>query len=418
MAEPPNGRRTVGEVERLAATLKPAQRRVLADLAGRESGELTRAEYERIGCVSRSQAAYDLAELVKIGLLERNGSGRATYYRLAHPGAGRKRKWTEERIRSELVEFCADRPEWPRALDFKREARMDLYLAASRHGGLDRWAAELGYRDAQRGDAEAGDAHPVDAQPVDAPPAPPERRASPKRRQPMPRAVALAFASILVFAWTLAILQRSGGDSPRGDAAIGAAGARPQPADRSPVLATDATELETRLAVVRVTATGGAARLAVRRGSAVGKLLFTGTARPGQALRFRGVRLWLRLDTPWNLRGRLNGRALDLPRERSIVLVTARGLLVVATLPPPPPPTKTDERDVQLVADSAGARSGVAAATASSPPPPPAPPPPPPQPPASPPPPAPPPAPPAPQPSRPSPDERPPPAPSPDPPRR
>ena len=57
------------EAESLIAALKPAQRRVLADLAARGVDELTRAEYERIGLVSRSQAAYDLAELVQMGLL-------------------------------------------------------------------------------------------------------------------------------------------------------------------------------------------------------------------------------------------------------------------------------------------------------------------------------------------------------------
>jgi hypothetical protein len=409
MTEPPDGTLTVDEVERLAATLKPAQRRVLADLAGRESGELTRAEYERIGCVSRSQAAYDLAELVKIGLLERSGSGRATYYRLAHPGAGRKRKWTEERIRAELAEFCADRPEWPRALDFKREGRADLYLAASRHGGIDHWAAELGYRDAPPAGAEAVDAGPVEARPVGAPPVVRKRPDYAKRIRLVRRAQVVALAIVVVLGATLVVFEASRDDSAGNRDEIAAAGARPQPADRSGVLAIERPKPRASVATVRLAATGGGSWLIVRRGSAAGKLLFVGTLRLGHPRRFRAERLWLRVCEPWNLLGRLNGRALDLPRKRSIVVVTARGLRVVRMLPPARHFHSEETNPPILVRTSS---SGASTRSAPQPPPPssPAPsaappPPPPPSPPA-----------PAPQASRPAPDVRPPPAPSPDPP--
>ena len=88
--------------------LKPAQQRVLGVLKSEGTSRLTRARYEELSGVSRSQAAYDLAELVENGMLERLGSGRATRYRIVHqttPGRSGRRRWTQERIRAALQEF-------------------------------------------------------------------------------------------------------------------------------------------------------------------------------------------------------------------------------------------------------------------------------------------------------------------------
>ena len=61
--------------------LKPAQRLGLAALNEGTTNELTREQYQQLTGVSRSQAAYDLAELVETGLIERVGGGRSTRYR-------------------------------------------------------------------------------------------------------------------------------------------------------------------------------------------------------------------------------------------------------------------------------------------------------------------------------------------------
>lgn len=127
--------------------LKPAQQRVLGVLKAEGTSRLTRARYEELSGVSRSQAAYDLAELVEHGILERLGSGRATRYRIVHqttPGRNGRRRWTEERIRASLEEFCAGRDGWPSASEFKQAGRFDLYVAASRYGGIKFWTSELG----------------------------------------------------------------------------------------------------------------------------------------------------------------------------------------------------------------------------------------------------------------------------------
>jgi hypothetical protein len=131
--------------------LKPTQERVLAALAGDGSGRLTRGRYEDIAGVSRSQAAYDLAELVDAGILERVGGGRATTYRLVRRGRPPgQRHWTNERIHAALVDFCAGRESWPSASEFKADGRSDLYVAASRYGGIGFWATKLGFAQPSR----------------------------------------------------------------------------------------------------------------------------------------------------------------------------------------------------------------------------------------------------------------------------
>jgi len=126
-------------------TLKGTQELVLDALRADSASPLTRARYQEIAGVSRSQAAYDLAELVAFGIVERIGAGPATRYRLVDARPDDRRRWTDERIRSALQELCAKRETWPSAREFKEAGRHDLYVAASRYGGVAFWAKELGF---------------------------------------------------------------------------------------------------------------------------------------------------------------------------------------------------------------------------------------------------------------------------------
>jgi hypothetical protein len=54
------------------------------------------------------------------------------------------RIWTDERIRAELEEFCLTRATWPSEREFIEAGKARLYKAASRRGGVDRWASGLG----------------------------------------------------------------------------------------------------------------------------------------------------------------------------------------------------------------------------------------------------------------------------------
>jgi DNA-binding transcriptional ArsR family regulator len=125
--------------------LKPAQRAALAALNEGSAEELTRGEYQQLTGVSRSQAAYDLAELVEGGHVERLGGGRSTRYRRPRKAQPSHRHWTNERIRAALLEFCAGRTTWPSAGEFKAAGHTDLYVAASRYGGIRSWASDLGF---------------------------------------------------------------------------------------------------------------------------------------------------------------------------------------------------------------------------------------------------------------------------------
>ena len=130
--------------------LKPAQQHALAALSNGGLKELTRSAYQELTGMSRSQAAYDIADLVAAGALERVGGGRSTRYRLTEEPRAPQRRWTSARIRAELERFCGGRRAWPSAREFKAAGRADLYVAASRYGGIGFWARELGlaHRDA------------------------------------------------------------------------------------------------------------------------------------------------------------------------------------------------------------------------------------------------------------------------------
>jgi hypothetical protein len=54
------------------------------------------------------------------------------------------KRWTDQRIRQELTQFCAGRDTWPTEREFILAGRRAVYQAASRNGGIARWATELG----------------------------------------------------------------------------------------------------------------------------------------------------------------------------------------------------------------------------------------------------------------------------------
>ncbi len=137
-----------------ALQLNAKQEVAIAALTTGGRRELTRADYEELVGLRASAAKEDLARLVNAGVLRVVGAGRATRYRLAvaRPAAaptGRARrrhphsKWTDERIRAELAEFLRDRDHWPPFAVFDAAGKAALYKAASRRGGIERWAAEF-----------------------------------------------------------------------------------------------------------------------------------------------------------------------------------------------------------------------------------------------------------------------------------
>jgi len=80
----------------------------------------------------------ELARVARAGLGITYGEARPS------PGAGPRRRWTDDRIRSELVAFANELGRWPSHRDFVKAGRTPLYVAASKAGGVGRWVAELG----------------------------------------------------------------------------------------------------------------------------------------------------------------------------------------------------------------------------------------------------------------------------------
>lgn|GEM_PF-1747235 len=307
------------------AQLKTSQRLALDTLARADATDLTRARYEELTGVSRSQAAYDLAELVEAGLLVKVGAGRATRYRLAQAADSGRRRWTDERIRTELSSFCADRTTWPSAAEFKAAGRSDLYVAASRYGGIGFWSAELGFPRVER-----------------------PRRTTTRH---LPRRAALALAAVLAFALgagvaALALRADRQAAAPVAPKAHRAAGETPvsylvdvrtlrraRVAGFAAQAAAERAVASSRVAVV-LRASRGDSWISVR--SAAGRLLEERLLAAGSRIRLRGTALWIRLGVAANVDLSTNGSRLHaLPARAAVVVVTRRGLRVAEWAPPP-----------------------------------------------------------------------------------
>ena len=304
----------------LRPVLKPAQERVLAALVESGAEDFTRSTYEEIAHVSRSQAAYDLADLVKLGLVDRLGAGRATRYRIAREGDGRRRKWTSTRIRGELERFCGERGRWPRAAEFKNAGHGSLYLAASRYGGIEHWAAELGFSEAT-------------------PTAPARQRDVALEALPGTALVTAALAGLFVLGLFLIVqlVPESPGipEAPVPGVVRERVDAAPGAVTRQSLATTPAAPARVAL---RLAASGDGSRITARRGSAAGPLLWNGNLEAGELLRLRGRTLWLRVGTAANLLPRVNGERVALPERTSILLVTDAGIRVLETAPAAPAP--------------------------------------------------------------------------------
>jgi hypothetical protein len=220
--------------------------------------------------------------------------------------AGR-RDWTEERIREELGRFCAGRERWPTAAEFSAAGQASLYLAASRHGGVERWAAELGLH------------APSGGRPTD------EEAAAAQR----PFVAGLAALTLAGFVFVVLVAARPA-DILR--LAFPIAGEpRGQP------VAAPARERDS--VALRLTADGERTRVAARAWSASGPLLWRGTLAPGRSLRLLGPAIWLEVDAPASLAAFIDGDEARLPRRATRLRVTSRGVQVLARAPLAPRPS-------------------------------------------------------------------------------
>jgi cytoskeleton protein RodZ len=76
-----------------------------------------------------------------------------------------------------------------------------------------------------------------------------------------------------------------------------------------------------KLARLSVRASDGDCWLEVRAGSVAGNLLYQGTLEQGQSLRFARKRLWMVVGAGDNLDAKVNGKAIELPSNDSVIVV-------------------------------------------------------------------------------------------------
>jgi Fic family protein len=155
--------RVAGEVDRLSVIgrtadgrkiqLTDSQQKGLTGLKLQGVSEFNRRDYEAAADVSRPTASNDLNTLADSGVLTRIGDGPARRYRFPNAapmnpwtgrGAGRPRRWTDERIESELRELVGDADRFPSVQDFRDAGQTALHRAIDRHGGSAEWARRLG----------------------------------------------------------------------------------------------------------------------------------------------------------------------------------------------------------------------------------------------------------------------------------
>ena len=140
----------VGLTRSATVQLSTTQQKAITKLATSGQRDFTRADYERAAEVSRPAANKDVDSLRKQKLLRvvPGTRGRSTRYTFAEVqgGAGRPRRWTVDRIETELREFTAGREDWPKVKEFTEAGLGSLYQAAVRSGGARSWAERLGLR--------------------------------------------------------------------------------------------------------------------------------------------------------------------------------------------------------------------------------------------------------------------------------
>ena len=143
---------TVAELNRATEALPQrlqltrSQEKSFTALTAEGRPSLTIDEYVELTEVSSRTASRELNELSKAGVLSPLGSTSDRRFRLRRRrgGGGRPKKWTDDRIRSELGDLATTIGRWPTYSDFQDQSALPLYAAMQRSGGAERWRAEVG----------------------------------------------------------------------------------------------------------------------------------------------------------------------------------------------------------------------------------------------------------------------------------
>ncbi len=136
----------------------------------------------------------------------------------------------------------------------------------------------------------------------------------------------VAATALVIVAWKWSGTEPQRNTIPNLPSASPPAAVAPQPA---PPPATT----QRRWVALVLTAVDGDSYLAVRRGGASGKVLFTGTLEKGRSQRFVGPEIWLNLGAPRNVVATLDGKpaALGVPGSNPAVLIATRAGFISAS---------------------------------------------------------------------------------------
>lgn len=158
------------------------------------------------------------------------------------------------------------------------------------------------------------------------------RRPTPQHRRVESSVLLIALAGITAATSLVIVAWRYGGDEPRRNTIPNLPSASP-PASISPQpAASPAVTTPRRWVALVLTAVDGDSYLAVRRGGATGRVLFTGTLEKGRSQRFVGPEIWLNLGAPRNVIATLDGKpaALGVSNSQPAVLIATRAGFIPA----------------------------------------------------------------------------------------
>jgi cytoskeleton protein RodZ len=156
---------------------------------------------------------------------------------------------------------------------------------------------------------------------ADEPPPQPGTRARARTRTVEANFVAVALAGIVAVTLLVVVAWRIGSEPNRDVPLANSPTTTPQAGAEGAQGGSKPAGGKAKLARLVVRASDGDCWLEVRAGSVTGNLLYQGTLEQGQSLRFARKRLWMVVGAGGNLDATVNGKAIELPSNDSVVVV-------------------------------------------------------------------------------------------------
>jgi cytoskeleton protein RodZ len=155
---------------------------------------------------------------------------------------------------------------------------------------------------------------------ADEPPPQPRARTRQRTRTVEANFIAVALAGIVAVTLLVVVAWRIGSEPTRDVPLANSPTTTPQAGVRGAQSGSKKAVGKARLARLVVRAADGDCWLQIRVGSGGGNLLYEGTLEQGQALRFARKRLFMVVGAGENLDARVNGKAIELPSDDSVVV--------------------------------------------------------------------------------------------------